>query len=69
MINGRRGFTSFRRIICGFQLPSGERRGDPEVSKTLAWAACKFGGTVQSEAALTPQVADTCEMHANGLRQ
>jgi len=43
--------------------------GDPEVSKTLAWAACKFGGTVQSEAALTPQVADTCEMHANGLRQ
>jgi len=42
---------------------------DPEVSKTLAWATCKFGGTVQSEAALTPQVADTCEMHANGLRQ
>ncbi len=43
--------------------------GDLGVSKTLAWAACKFGGTVQSEAALTPQVADTCEMHAIGLRQ
>jgi hypothetical protein len=62
IINGRRGFTSFRRIICGFQLPSRGGwgwAGDPEVSKTLAWAACKFGGTVQSEAALTPQVADT----------
>jgi hypothetical protein len=70
MINGRRGLTSFRRIICGFQLPSGGGGGgDPEVSKSLAWAACKFGGTVQSETALTPQVASTCEMRAIGVGQ
>jgi hypothetical protein len=27
MINGRRGFTNFRRIICGFQLPRGGAGG------------------------------------------